>query len=70
METTDAKVTELRRLRLAKGATLRELATLCGVTERTMVRWDQGDGLPDAENLIRLADYFGVEPRVLVPDAA
>lgn len=62
-------VTPIRRLRLKKGATQREMALLCNVTERTFVRWEQGERLPDAASLIRLADFFGVNPRVLVPAA-
>jgi transcriptional regulator with XRE-family HTH domain len=65
----DNNVTALRRLRLKKGATQREMALLCNVTERTYVRWEQGERLPDAANLIRIADYFGVNPRALVPAA-
>lgn len=63
-ETRDA--TEFRRRRLTNGDTQRALALLCGVTERTIVRWEQGEGLPDAKSLILLADRWGCEPRDLV----
>jgi transcriptional regulator with XRE-family HTH domain len=57
----------IRGLRLAAQKTQREVAIALNVTERNYVRWEQGETLPDAENLVRLADYFGVHPRVLVP---
>jgi len=59
----------IRALRQAAGKTQREVAIALGVTERNYVRWEQGETLPDAANLIRLSDYFGVHPRTLVPSA-
>jgi len=58
----------IREIRGAAGKTQREVAAAVGVTERTYVRWEQGDVLPDAVNLIRLADYFRVQPRQLLPE--
>lgn len=65
MGTTDKKVTRLRRLRLQRGETLRTLAALCGVTERTLVRWEQA-GIGDVRCLFLLADHYGVDARDLV----
>ena len=57
----------LKDLRHAAGKTIRQVALDLGVPERNYVRWEQGDTLPSAENLVRVADYFGVHPRTLVP---
>ena len=54
-------------MRIAAAKTQREVAAAVGVTERAYVRWEQGEALPDAQNLVRLADFFGVEPRELLP---
>jgi transcriptional regulator with XRE-family HTH domain len=54
----------IRRLRGTR--TLREVAAGVGVTERTLIRWEQRHCRPAAEHLLRLADYFGVEPRALL----
>ena len=59
----------LRALREKAGKTQREVALALNVGERIYVRWEHGDNLPDAENLVRLADFFGVHPRLLIPDA-
>ena len=56
-------------MRVAAAKTQREVAAAVGVTERAYVRWEQGEALPDAQNLVRLADFFGVEPRELLPSA-
>ena len=64
------KVSMIGRLRRARGETQRAVALALDVTERTYVRWEVGPTLPDAVNLIKLADHFGVEPRVLVPESA
>lgn len=62
--------TKIRKLRLAAGKTQREIAAAVGVTERTYVRWEHGQNHPDALSLVRLAGYFGVEPRELLRASA
>lgn len=67
MVITDKKSTTLRECRERVGKTAREVAAAVDVTERTYTRWEAGEVLPDAINLIRLADFFRVHPRRLVP---
>jgi transcriptional regulator with XRE-family HTH domain len=64
---TTSPQTPLKRLREKRDQTIRQVASALNIAERTYIRWEQGDGLPDAENLIRIADYFRVHPRDLVP---
>ncbi len=59
----------IRELRAAAGKTQAEVARALEVSERVYVRWEHGDVLPDARNLVRLADFFGVHPRLLIPAA-
>lgn len=56
----------LRTARLQAGKTIREVAQDNGVTERSYIRWEQGDALPDAVNLVKLAKYFGITERQIV----
>jgi transcriptional regulator with XRE-family HTH domain len=58
--------TPIRRCRKRSGETVREVAAALHVTERTYIRWEQGDATPDGENLVALADHFGVHPRTLL----
>ena len=60
------KETAFRRRRKAAGDTLRKLALLCDVTERTIWRWEHAEGLPDAKSLMLLAERWGCDPRELV----
>lgn len=46
--------TALRRMRAERGLTLRAVATLLGVTERTVVRWEAGEGSPRSGDLALL----------------
>lgn len=56
----------LRTARLRAGKTIREVAQDNGVTERSYIRWEQGDVLPDAVNLVKLAKYFGITEEQIV----
>ena len=50
----------LRELRKQKGYTQTELAKLCKTTTSNISGWECGKWQPDNENLILLADIFGV----------
>ena len=65
MATLSKRTTTLVKLRTAKGKTQSQVARALDISERVYVRWEHGDTLPSAPNLIKLADYFGVHPRVL-----
>jgi transcriptional regulator with XRE-family HTH domain len=58
----------IRALRDRAGKTQYQVAIALGVPERMYVRWERGECLPSAANLIRLADFFRVHPRTLIPE--
>lgn len=45
---------QVRRLRAERGMTLRAVAALLGVTERTVARWEAGEGAPRSGDLALL----------------
>ena len=59
----------LKRLRLINGLTKRKLASLIGVSESQLYKWEKGIYIPNSENMISLAKIFGVTMRVLMEDA-
>ncbi len=50
----------IRRLRLAKGASQVELATALGVTKQSISNWENDNIQPSVEMLVKLAQYFSV----------
>ena len=52
-----ANLTELRK---QKEWTQAELAEKINYSDKSVSKWERGDGLPDLKVLIRLADLFGV----------
>ena len=50
----------LAELRQDRGLTQRDLAKLFFVTPGTISNYEKGRQLPDAERLIKIADYFSV----------
>ena len=61
---------ELRTRRLAKGLSVEQVATLCGVSQSTISRWERGVTTPARGN--HAADYaaaLGLNPIDLVPEA-
>ncbi len=50
----------IKRLRQARGISQEELALRLGVVRQTVSKWEKGISVPDAEMLMKLADYFGV----------
>ena len=47
-------------LRKAKGMTQKDLAELLHVSDKTVSRWETGDGTPDLALIPVLAEIFGV----------
>ena len=59
----------LRDLRKKKGLSQEQVARDMGVALLTYGNWERDDNTPTADNLVRLADYYGVHPRDLLPSA-
>ena len=52
--------TRIVELRGARGLSQEALANELGISRQAVSRWERGEALPDTENLIALADLFGV----------
>lgn len=52
--------TRLYELRKQAGLSQEELAQVVGVSRQAVQKWESGASRPDIENLLVLADYFGV----------
>ena len=50
----------IRELRLGRGLTLQEVATVLGVTRASVSKWEQGHSHPEHSRLEELARLFGV----------
>lgn len=59
----------VRQLRQAKGIQQKELAIEIGVSNATVSDWEHGRKNPSGERLRKLADFFGVEPDVILGSA-
>lgn len=56
----------LKQLRIDKSVTQKCIANHLGITEVSMQRFEYGTSRPKLDNLIVLADYFGVSLDYLV----
>lgn len=56
----------LRMRRLAKGLSLLALAKLLGVSQFSVIRWEQGKTSPTAEKLKKLAEILETTPNDLL----
>ena len=61
---------KLQKLRKARGWSQEELAGKIEVSRQAISRWESGETLPDAENLLKLSDLFGVTSDYLLRDEA
>lgn len=50
----------LKALRHSKNVTQYALSRECGITVRTIIRYENGERIPDIETACTLADYFNV----------
>lgn len=56
-----------RKMRAVRGKrSRREVAAVVGVTERTLARWEAGEGAPPVDDLVRYAQAVGVSFAALV----
>ena len=62
-----ANLTELRK---QKEWTQAELAEKINYSDKSVSKWERGDGLPDLKVLIQLADLFGVTLDCFITDGA
>ena len=60
---------KLIRLRKREGISQEELASYLEVSRQAVSRWEQGAALPDAGNLLKLRQRFGVSVDWLLEDA-
>ena len=60
---------KLIRLRKREGISQEELASYLEVSRQAVSRWEQGTALPDAGNLLKLRQRFGVSLDWLLEDA-
>lgn len=56
----------LRELRQEKGKTQEEIATMLGMSSRSVSRWENGNTMPDLALLVELADYYDVDIREII----
>lgn len=59
----------IRQARKLAGKSQEQVARDLDVALVTFGTWERGEANPSADNLIRLADYFGVHPRTLLASA-
>ena len=50
----------LQHLREKKGISRQVLADFCGVSKKSIARYERGESVPNVEDAARLAQYFGV----------
>ncbi len=56
----------LKTLRNEKHLTQEQLAERCGVSARTVSRWETGSNMPDLGILIELSDFYGIDIRQIL----
>ncbi|WP_288297302.1 helix-turn-helix transcriptional regulator [uncultured Pyramidobacter sp.] len=59
------EVTSLRKIRELAKMSQSELASKAGVSERSVIRWEQGESLT-MKNMLKLATALGVTPNDLL----
>lgn len=60
---------KLQLLRKARGLSQEALAEQVGVTRQAVSKWELGDATPDLENVVALAQFFGVSTDYLLLSA-
>ncbi|MBR3840307.1 MAG: helix-turn-helix transcriptional regulator [Erysipelotrichales bacterium] len=56
----------LKTQRIANGFSQEQLATRLNVVRQTISKWEKGVSVPDAEQLVRIADVLGVQVHELL----
>ena len=62
-KTVAANITELRK---SRQLTQLELAEKLNYSDKTISKWERGDGLPDLKTICRMAEIFGVSVDYLI----
>ena len=62
-----ANITELRK---SRQLTQLELAEKLNYSDKTISKWERGDGLPDLKTICRMAEIFGVSVDYFVTEGA
>ena len=57
---------QLKKYRNGKGFTQEQLAEICNVSRQAVAKWEAGASLPDVENLLQIAQIFGVSLELLL----
>lgn len=70
METEKIFAANLTELRKSKQWTQLELAEKLNYSDKTISKWERGDGLPDLKTTCALAELFGVTVDFFVTDGA
>lgn len=56
----------IKRFRTEKGLTQKQLADTINVSDKTVSKWECGNGCPDVSLLSALSDIFGIDVQVLL----
>lgn len=64
------ELNNLKIFRKKSGYTQEQIAEKIGVTRQTVAKWENGDAMPDIENIIALADVYEVTVDSLVRNVA
>ncbi len=59
---------KLHKLRKEKGWTQEELASQINISRQALSKWEQGNALPDTENVLQISRIFGVSTDYLLHD--
>ncbi len=60
--------TNIMRLRKVTGMTQLELAEKLGYSDKSVSKWEQGNGIPDVRTLLQIAEFFNVSLDDLVKE--
>ncbi len=60
--------TNLRRVRMARGLSLKGFARDLGIHYTQLRRWEAGTVTPRYETILKLAKALGTDPALLFPD--
>lgn len=63
-----SRIPNLKKLRTERRLTQSQLGEAIGISARTLIRWEAGDGEPTATDLLAIARFFGTSIDQLVSD--
>ena len=61
---------KISALRKQKGLSQDDLAIMMNITRQAVSRWEQGESIPDIDNLVRLSEIFDVTTDYLLKNGA